>query len=125
MISSVEIVALGTFLFAGGDGLGAGVSPGVGLNIGLGIGLGDVAGRSVALGLGVADLLAEGLEVSFFVDVVDVFRCLRTGIGVGVLTKKSLTFLENDSSSSSTARAGATTTKAAAIMIKSRNVLFI
>ena len=130
MISSVEIVAFGAFFFVRGDGLGAGVSPGVGAMVGFGICFGDAEGRGAAedsggaLGLGVASALGEGLGASFFLGVADVFRCLR-GIGVGVLTKKSFTFLENDSSSSSVARTPPTTANAAAIMIKSRNVLFI
>lgn len=125
------MVAFGVFFFARDDGLGLGVSLGVGLNAGFGIGSGDVTvsgvvdGSGVALGAGVAGALGEGLGVSFFFGVADVFRCLRVGIGVGVLTKKSLIFLENDSSSSSIARTGATTANAAAIKIKSRNVLFI
>ena len=124
------MVAFDVTFFAGGDGLGAGVSLGLGVMVGFEIGLGDAEGRGVVdgsgvtLGAGVAGAPGEGLGVSFFFGAVDVFRCLR-GIGVGVLTKKSLTFLENDSSSSSIARTGATTANAAAIIIKSRNVLFI
>jgi len=124
------MVAFDVIFFAGGDGLGAGVSLGVGVMVGFEIGLGDAEGRGVVdgsgveLGAGVAGALGEGLGAPFFFGVADVFRCLR-GIGVGVLTKKSLTFLENDSSSSSIARTGVTTANAAAIMIKSRNVLFI
>src|SRR5580704_14045301 len=124
------MVAFDVIFFAGGDGLGAGVSLGVGVMVGFEIGLGDAEGRGVVdgsgveLGAGVAGALGEGLGAPFFFGVADVFRCLR-GIGVGVLTKKSLTFLENDSSSSSIARTGVTTANAAAIMIKSRNVFFI
>jgi len=131
MISSVVIVAFRLPFFAKGDGLGAGVSLGVGLTAGLEIGLGDTEGRGVAdgsgvaLGAGVAGAVGDGLGASFFFVVANAFRCLRTGIGVGVLTKKSLIFLEKDSSSSSTARIGATIANAAAIMIKSRTVLFI
>ena len=124
------MVAFGAFFFARSDGLGAGVSPGVGVMVGFETGLGDVEGRGVAdgsgveLGLGVTAAPGEGLGASVFLGVADVLRCLR-GIGVGVLTRKSLTFLENDSSSSSVARTPPTTANTAAIMIKSRNVLFM
>jgi hypothetical protein len=85
----------------------------------------EVSGVSpgLALGVGVAADSGDGLGVSFFFGAAG-FRFLR-GIGVGVRTKKSLNFFENDSSCSSAARTGAATTKAAATMTNSRSVLFM
>jgi hypothetical protein len=103
---------------AEGDGRGvAGVAVGFGVADGSGVPLG------LALGSGVAGAPGEGLGVSFFGGLV--FFFLREGVGVGVRTKKSLTFFENDSSSSSVARTGPTTTSAVMMMTSNRNIRFM
>jgi hypothetical protein len=89
-----------------GEREGLGVSVGVGDDGSSGLGVGDfflcfrfVSGVVVGEGVGeiffrLGEAVGDGLGVAFFVEL---FRCLRFGVGVGV-AKIFLIFVPNDSS---------------------------
>ena len=95
-------VALGVGVFELGLAVGeaddedCGASDGRGV-VGLGFGFGVAEGSGVPLGAGVAGATRAGVGLVFFPGAALRRLC---GDGVGVRTKKSLSFFENDSSSS-------------------------
>jgi hypothetical protein len=111
-ISSGERVTLGAPFFSGvGDALaeGVAVASGVSVGLGVGVGVGEVFLRFVfafVSGVGLGDGVGEaffvfdeavgvGVGVGF---LAERFRCLRDGVGVGVVVRNFLIFVPNGSS---------------------------